>query len=274
MERRDSGVKSFFRQFGVYGLAELATTTALAPLERYQLLRQTQSLGPYSGLGNYLLSVAKAEGVTAYWKGNLAGLFRLTVSAMVRFRCYPLFHLNSTEQSEVAAIGQDVWLGLTVLLAAYPLDQIRTRLAADIVLKGKEPGYFGVFECLSTTIRTTGVKSCYQGFSVTFATLGPYIALARWLDRSTLRLAPTDWETAYRTGCLLVLQTLFYPFDTIRKRLQVNGAWGKGQIYTSAWHCFTTSLQKEGYLALYQGWPVHILRLLPSLYLFQRLSSF
>lgn len=274
MERRDSGVKSFFRKFGVYGLSELATATALAPLERYQLLRQTQSLGPYSGLGNYLFSAVKTEGFTAYWKGNLAGLFRLTVSAVVNFRCYPLFHLNSTEQSEMAAIGQDVWLGFTVLLAAYPLDQIRTRLAADLVLKGQEPGYFGVFECLSTTIRTSGIKGCYQGFSLTFATLGPYIALARWLDRSTLRFAPTDWETAYKTGSLLVLQTLFYPFDTVRKRLQLSGAWGKEQIYSSARHCFATSLQKEGFSAFYQGLPVHILRLLPSLYLFQRLTSF
>lgn len=275
MERRDSGVKSFLRVFSAFGLAELATFTALAPIERYQILRQTQILAsapsPYSGLGNYLLSAGKTEGVLALWRGNLAGCFRLIVSSVVRFRCYPLFHLNSAE-SEAAAIGQDVWLGLAVLLAAYPLDQVRTRLAADIVLKGAEPGYFGVFECLTTTVRTTGLKSCYQGFSITFATLGPYIALARLMDRSTFLAVPKEWEIASKTLTLAVLQTLFYPSDTLRKRLQVSGAWGKAPRYSSAWNCVATSLQKEGFFALYRGWTAYMLRLLPSLYLFQSLS--
>ena len=275
MERRDSGVKSFLRVFGAFGLAELVTATVLAPIERYQILRQTQmlatTLSPYSGLRNYLLTAGKTEGILALWKGNLAGCFRLIVSSVVRFRCYPLVHL-STGESEVAAIGQDVWLGLAVLLAAYPLDLVRTRLAADIVVKGAEPGYFGVFECLSTTMRTSGLKSGFQGFSLTFATLGPYIALARLLDRSALTSVPKEWEIAYKTSYLAVLQTLFYPFDTLRKRLQVSGAWGKAPKYSSAWNCLATSLQKEGFFTLYQGWPAHMLRLLPSLYLFQSLS--
>ena len=276
MERRDSGVKTFSRLFGVHGLPELVTVTVLAPLERYQILRQTRvfSSSSYSSLFNYLSSVPRTEGFSAYWKGNFASLFRLFISSIVRFRCYPLFRIAATETSETAIIGQEIWLSFAVLLAAYPLDLAHTRLAADVVSKPHgEPAYFGMSECLKTTLRTSGFKGLYQGFSVTFASLGPFIALGRWLDRERKKWVSEDWDVAAQTGCLLALQTLFYPFDTVRKRLQMNGSQGKSRLYTGARDCITKSIQEEGLSGVYGGVGVHLLRLVPYIWLIHYLSN-
>ena len=55
--------------------------------------------------------------------------------------------------------------GATSLLVVYPLDFVRTRLAADMG-KGDQRKFKGMWHCLQTTAAADGVIGLYRGFVV------------------------------------------------------------------------------------------------------------
>lgn len=54
--------------------------------------------------------------------------------------------------------------GATSLLVIYPLDFARTRLATDIG-KGANREFKGFTHCISTILKTDGIRGLYRGFS-------------------------------------------------------------------------------------------------------------
>lgn len=53
-----------------------------------------------------------------------------------------------------------------------------------------------------------------------------------------------------------ISQTLTYPFDVLRRKMQVTGMQGGNIKYTGAIHALTSILRVEGVLGLYRGlWP-------------------
>jgi len=282
-QRKDSGVKMFLRLFAVFGLSEAATMTLLAPLERYKLLRQTTPLaksGPaYSSLFSYLSQVPSNEGVSAFWKGNFSSVCRNFLTSMLRFRFNATFmglFLTGKEEQDsylwTRSVLHETTLGLFLLLFAYPIDQIRVRLALDVVLKGKDSNYFGFVDCMGKTIKGEGIKGSYQGLGITALTLGPYLAVGSLLDQQLKAHVPKGYELHTQTYALLLLQALFYPLDTVRRRLQGNGARGQLRLYSNTRDCIGQIWRNEGTAGFFAGLPVHLLRLLPSLYLFHTLT--
>lgn len=282
-QRQDSGVKMFLRLFAVFGLSEAVTTTLLAPLERYKLLRQTTPLaksGPaYSSLFSYLSQVPSNEGILAFWKGNFTSVCRGFLTSVLRFRFHTvfmgLFFTGKKEEDSylwTRSLLHETTLGLLLMLLTYPIDQIRVRLALDVVSKGKESNYFGFSDCMGKTIKGEGIKGSYQGLGITAFTLGPYLAVGSLLDQQLKAHVPEGYELHTQTYALLLLQALFYPLDTVRRRLQGNGARGQLRLYANTRDCLGQIWRNEGTAGFFAGLPVHLLRLLPSLYLFHTLT--
>ena len=59
-------------------------------------------------------------------------------------------------------------------------------------------------------------------------------------------------------------QTLTYPGDTIRRRLQTDGIGGKEPLYKSAWDCTMVTVRKEGIRGLFHGLQTNIIRCIPG----------
>ena len=55
--------------------------------------------------------------------------------------------------------------GAGSLLIVYPLDYVRTRLAADLG-KGTHRDFQGLTDCIVKTYRRGGLRALYQGFGV------------------------------------------------------------------------------------------------------------
>mmetsp|Transcript_15060 Transcript_15060/g.23304 ORF Transcript_15060/g.23304 Transcript_15060/m.23304 type:complete len:132 (+) Transcript_15060:263-658(+) len=69
----------------------------------------------------------------------------------------------------------------------------------------------------------------------------------------------------YRFGActlsLLLAQTLLYPFDTVKRCLQLNGSRGHKLLYDgSLTGCFKTLMAQGGIKTLYQGFGVNLLK--------------
>lgn len=80
---------------------------------------------------------------------------------------------------------------------------------------------------------------------------------------------PFLYKLAIRFGpstfALLFAQALCYPFDTVKRRMQLNGAKGHKNIYKGDYDCFTKILKDEGAVkGLYAGFSVNLVRCLPA----------
>jgi hypothetical protein len=91
------------------------------------------------------------------------------------------------------------------------------------------------------------------------------------------QLLPTDkaskehwWYPFAKIGCGaaagIAAQTASYPLDTLRRRLQVNGAPGTSVQYKGYLHCLRHMAQhKEGLLRqLFKGWGINCLKTAPG----------
>lgn len=66
------------------------------------------------------------------------------------------------------------------------------------------------------------------------------------------------------TFSLLLAQALCYPLDTIKRRMQLNGAQGFKNLYKNDLHCLQRILKEEGlWRGLYAGWTINVVRCLP-----------
>lgn len=59
-------------------------------------------------------------------------------------------------------------------------------------------------------------------------------------------------------------QTATYPGDTVRRRMQTNGAGGAARLYNNSWHCFMTIIRNEGVSALFHGCGINAIRAVPG----------
>lgn len=62
----------------------------------------------------------------------------------------------------------------------------------------------------------------------------------------------------------LFAQTITYPGDTIRRRMQTNGVGGTERIYKTSWDCCVKTVRAEGIRGLYHGLWVNVIRCLPG----------
>ena len=72
------------------------------------------------------------------------------------------------------------------------------------------------------------------------------------------------WQLVAGAVSGLLAQTITYPGDTVRRRMQNNGAGGKARVYTSSLHCLTEIATKEGYRGFFKGAWTNTVRAVPG----------
>ena len=155
----------------------------------------------------------------------------------------------------------------------YPLDYARTRLASDVG-SGKRD-FKGLGDCLVKTARgPSGFFGLYNGFGVSVAGIipyrgvyfGMYDALREknpWRDDAGLKGVSSRLVLAQITA--IAAGYASYPFDTVRRRLQMQSEKPKEQwVYRGSADCLTKILKDEGMNALFKGAGANALRTVGS----------
>ncbi len=62
----------------------------------------------------------------------------------------------------------------------------------------------------------------------------------------------------------LLAQTITYPGDTVRRRMQNNGAGGAARVYRNSWHCAREIATKEGARGFFKGAWTNTVRAVPG----------
>jgi len=253
----------------------------------------------YKGIIDCFVRVANEQGFSSFWRGNLPNVLRYFPVAAFNFAFndaikgwFPSYS-PKTDFALFLAVNllSGGLAGAGSLTIVYPLDYARTRLAADVggdknspmMRRAKDANqpasgreFSGLVDCITKTVAKNGFFALYQGYAVSvvgiIAYRAPYFGLFDTFDALN-PLKPhqgSSWG-AYLLGvfasfCIAqftsaIAALISYPFDTVRRRLQMEGNVAKeDRLYRGMCQCAYVIIQKEGFDALYKGFLANLLR--------------
>eukprot|EP00009_Paramoeba_aestuarina_P018864 CAMPEP_0201530308 /NCGR_PEP_ID=MMETSP0161_2-20130828/44300_1 /ASSEMBLY_ACC=CAM_ASM_000251 /TAXON_ID=180227 /ORGANISM="Neoparamoeba aestuarina, Strain SoJaBio B1-5/56/2" /LENGTH=272 /DNA_ID=CAMNT_0047932605 /DNA_START=95 /DNA_END=913 /DNA_ORIENTATION=+ len=224
----------------------------------------------YKGVGDTLVGIYKHEGFSAYWKGNYTNCIRIIPTCALKFTFFDSLKLWMLPQDhkftgldlfwrKVAAGGMS---GVGVLMCVYPLEVVRTRLTANQERHTKNFKFKGMKDCFQKTVKHEGPQALYKGLGPSLFGIVPYFGIMFSTHDTLKDLVPKGPDGRHSTLTSLVMggisgviaQTLVFPVDTVRNRMQVDGLLQKeNRRYKNAFHCFKSIYTTEGYRAFYRG---------------------
>merc|ERR1712137_512687 len=280
----------FVINFLAGGVSGAVAKTCTAPIERVKLLIQTQDANPkiisgevarYTGIVDCFSRVAKEQGVGAFWRGNLTNIIRYFPTQAFNFAFKDSIKAMFPKVDKNTEFGKFFFInmasgglaGAGSLMIVYPLDYARTRLASDVG-SGKQQ-FNGLVDCLVKTARgPKGPLALYNGFGVSVVGIIPYRGVYFGLYDSLREKNPfkndlglvgivSKFGVAQFTA--IAAGYASYPFDTVRRRLQMQSENPKEQwTYSSTTDCFGKILKQEGFKAFFKGAGANALRTVGS----------
>ncbi|KAA3470339.1 mitochondrial adenine nucleotide transporter ADNT1-like [Gossypium australe] len=299
------------------GVAGGVSRSAVAPLERLKILLQVQNPHSikYNGTIQGLKYIWRTEGFRGMFKGNGTNCARIIPNSAVKFFSYEeaskgilyLYRQQSGNEdaqlTPLLRLGAGACAGIIAMSATYPMDMVRGRLTVQTEKSPRQ--YRGIFHALSTVLREEGPRALYKGWlpsvigvvSKTLMALKPafftvpyvglnfavYESLKDWLiKRKPIGLVEdSELGVTTRLACGAAAgtigQTVAYPLDVIRRRMQMVG-WkdaasvvtgdGKNKApieYNGMVDTFRKTVRYEGFGALYKGLVPNSVKVVPSI---------
>jgi len=253
------------------GVAGAVSRTAVSPLERVKILLQLQrgSEVRYTGFLNALKTVYKEEGFRGLLKGNGTNVIRIFPYSAVQFAAYERYkklYKVDKDSGPFRFLSAGASAGITSVVATYPLDLIRTRLSSS---EGNR--YKGIWFALVTIWRQEGVLALYKGITATVLGIAPYVGLNfttyELLKRVFIKqqtLPPPVIHLTCGAVAGAVSQTVTYPLDVLRRRMQMQ-AFGEHPAYGTSWNCMSQTFKNEGVRGFYKGMLPNYLKVVPSI---------
>lgn len=278
----------FMVDFLFGGLSAAITKTLNAPIERIQVLLQTQDVHPlvksgkaprYTGIRDCMTRVCKQEGAMSLWRGNLSNVLRYFPAQAFNFAFKDRFRLyfcpfDSKKNPWKFFFGNLISGGLAGALSQfiiYPLDFVRTRLAADIMDASKDAKHKRQFKgsahCLLKIYHSEGIPGVYAGVWLSAALYFFYRAIYFGGYDTINQL----WELQERKSSLLLRMAvalsvtniagfIVFPLDTVRRRIMMQAGQMKQKLYTGTADCIRKIWQAEGKSGFYKGGLTNVLR--------------
>ncbi|KAF0692391.1 Aste57867_16537 [Aphanomyces stellatus] len=258
-------------------VAGCVTRTTTSPLDVLKILFQVNHFDKTGSIPQTIQTLYSTRGPLGFWKGNLAGCCRLGPYSGVKFCLYDLLqdHVAATTSAEPTSVQRATCgavAGMVATLVVYPMELVRTRLIVS-------PHTSSISNELGHIYRTEGVRGMYRGCLVGLVGAIPfegiqfacyeygknYAVQHRWprwrwpADKTQLHTIDHfvlgSWAGA-------IAQLFAYPFDTVKKRLQMQAKDGVVR-YSGIGDCFVKIIREEGTVGLYRGSLPNMVRLVP-----------
>ncbi|CAN0878685.1 Calcium-binding mitochondrial carrier protein SCaMC-1-A [Linum grandiflorum] len=173
------------------GVAGAFSKTCTAPMGRLTILFQIQGMhSDVTALSRPCVwreacRIFNEEGFRAFWRGNLVTIVHRVPYSAVNFYAYEKYKTflqsvfglerqggNSTADLAVRFLGGGL-AGVSAASATYPLDLVRTRLAAQ-----RDTIYYrGIWGSFRTICKEEGYLGLYKGVGPTLLGVGPNLAI-------------------------------------------------------------------------------------------------
>jgi len=281
---------NFVADFAAGGISGAVAKTGTAPIERVKLIIQTQDANPliksgqvkrYTGIADCFTRVYQEQGLKAFWRGNFTNVIRYFPTQAFNFAFKDTIKAMFPKYSSKTQFGMFFLVnmasgglaGAGSLCIVYPLDYARTRLASDVGSGAKS--FNGLADCLIKTAKgPSGFMGLYNGFGVSVAGIIPYRGVYFGMYDSLAGINPFRKDTgiigllskfAIAQATAITAGYASYPFDTIRRRLQMQSEKPKSEwMYNGTMDCLRKIMKDEGTSALFKGAGANALRTVGS----------
>ncbi|WFD23611.1 hypothetical protein MEQU1_002305 [Malassezia equina] len=245
----------------------------------------------------------KKEGFQGFMRGNGLNCLRIAPYSAVQFATYesvkkwlshPVQHEYKTAQGdtqtytqkELGTLGRlcaGAIAGFTSVVSTYPLDLVRSRISIASASMYMESGQSatvmdrvpGIMEtACKVYTEEGGLRGLYRGCLPTSLGVAPYVAFNFVFYESARTMLTKDDGTPpgpIAKLCLgawagAVSQTLTYPLDVIRRRMQVSGMRDSklGVQDKNAIDAIRNIVARSGFRGLYYGLLPNLLKVAPS----------
>ncbi|KAH3900154.1 related to Mitochondrial carrier protein LEU5 [Saccharomycodes ludwigii] len=289
------------------GIAGSCAKTLIAPLDRIKILFQTgnphykQFAGSMKGLIKAIRHIYKIDGLLGFYQGHSATLLRIFPYAAVKFITYEQFRnifIPSVEyETHLRRLMSGSCAGLCSVFLTYPLDLIRVRMA--YITHRHEAKLTTVLKNLYNQNNRAGFKNFYRGFMPTMYGMVPYAGVAffahdlfhdlfksKYLKQYSINHTTGDshnikhkeylrtWAELISGGLAGVLsQTAAYPFEIIRRRLQVTK-----NFNLNSWGMAKLVFKEKGWKGFYVGLSIGYIKVTPmvacSFYVYESMKLY
>ncbi|CAN0841056.1 Mitochondrial adenine nucleotide transporter ADNT1 [Linum grandiflorum] len=256
------------------GVAGGVSRTAVAPLERLKILLQEKVLN-----ASFHIILLK----------HFICFCSLVINRGILWFYRRQTGKDDAQLTPVLRLGAGACAGIIAMSATYPMDMVRGRLTVQTDQSPRQ--YRGIAHALRTVLKEEGARALYKGWLPSVIGVVPYVglnfavyeSLKDWLLKSnTFNLVENnELSVTTRLACGAaagtVGQTVAYPLDVIRRRMQMVG-WkdaasvvtgdGRGKApleYTGMVDAFRKTVRYEGFGALYKGLVPNSVKVVPSI---------
>ena len=215
------------------------------------------------------------------WKGGFKGagtnMVRIVPTTALQFLFFESLK-SLIGQGEELTVNQRLlaggFAGIGAAFFTYPLDFIRARLT---IQSSAAPAYNGIIHGIKTVAKTEGPLALFRGLWPTCLGVFPYIGIdfAMYETLKHSRFCPRVPNSDQRTisGLLvcggiagLVSQTIAFPLELVRRRLQIQGFGGADYGYRGGvFDALRTTVRNEGFRGLYRGLSANYVKAVPSI---------
>eukprot|EP00760_Papus_ankaliazontas_P025365 PhM_4_TR2670/c0_g1_i1/m.52167/K15085/SLC25A42; solute carrier family 25, member 42 len=265
-------------------VAAVTARCVIAPVERVKIIYQISNSGGSSSStsSNNIMHVVRRiyseGGITAYWRGLSAAVGRiapymgLKFVVLEKYKTY-LFNGNAFLAGSLA--------GVTATAATYPLDLLRARMAVsheahptyrsitrEIVAK---QGWLGLTAGMSVTLKGIAIHDAFK--------FGSYDMTKQFVARNVFgyeseKQLPFSARVAIGAVAGAVAQTVCYPSDVIRRRMQTVPD-GQAPPYRGLTHGVLEIYRREGVVrGLYRGYSLNLLKASPNIAIYMSLYDY
>ena len=278
----------FLKQLFAGGISGCCAKTVVSPLDRTKILLQAQH--PYYkqlGVFRCMWEIIKREGFVSLWKGNTVMMVRIFPYSAIQFfsfEKYKLFYQSLFGDGHVNKLLAGSSAGVTSVLSTYPLDMVRTRIAFQIT---GEHRYHSTINAFTTIYKTEGgFRGLYSGISATLIGMIPYAGVAFYtfntLKETLIQYAPEIFARpdmhnqdvlVLRTWASLscggfagaISQTVSFPCDVARRRMQLAGVLPESESYKTVWSTLVAIYKQNGIArGLYRGLSINYIKVVPQ----------
>eukprot|EP00518_Triparma_eleuthera_P013605 CAMPEP_0182477894 /NCGR_PEP_ID=MMETSP1319-20130603/31620_1 /TAXON_ID=172717 /ORGANISM="Bolidomonas pacifica, Strain RCC208" /LENGTH=450 /DNA_ID=CAMNT_0024679177 /DNA_START=64 /DNA_END=1412 /DNA_ORIENTATION=+ len=249
--------------YGVFGgLGGVASRTLTAPLEKVKIQAQTSNarVKVFESLRKTYTTI----GFRGLFAGNLANCLRVFPMAGLVTFCYLSFlqltpadnDLDPMEPVYRGACAASA--GIVGQLFTYPIDIVRARLTVM-----PDSSKASIAGCFKDIIKEGGTRALYKGLTPTLFAVAPFLACQMSTADACKSIAAANDVEVTPLVMLgvggtagIAAQTVVYPLDVLRRRMQVGAGAGPGNanvISDSTWTAMREVVKREGFRSLFAG---------------------
>jgi len=274
------------------GIAGCLAKTLVSPLDRVKILFQTGNpdYSKYSGsLGGVFRAIGaiwNESGIRGLVQGHSATIFRIFPYAGIKFMSYDILHKSLMPDANSETPGRrftaGALSGVMAVFITYPLEIVRVRTAIQIRKSSAEPvrirDVARSLYCEQPSMPSSWdrnlfqrfpVTKFYRGFAPTICGMVPYAGTSFLVWGTLQSKLPLHLPSSIRDNVLVNLlcgsiagmaaQTVSYPLEIIRRKMQVGGPMSHCTIAQTAKLIFST----QGFRGFFVGLSIGYLKVIP-----------